>query len=148
LLKSLGKTVKCRLKLFNIVWISTTFVKIDESLENYFTIFNESSWYSKKFFLGLKLLVFTKFHTVSPRLWPKSHASHEYRRYLMLMLTLGSAYKVFAWNWKPHADFTVISILKTSFPMKIEVCLRNILVANFTTDLSYRYLWFHHNLIY
>ncbi len=34
-----------------------------------------------KVFLGLKLSFFTKFHTVSPRLWPKSHASHEYCRY-------------------------------------------------------------------
>ncbi len=49
LLKSLGETVKCHLKLFNIVWISTTFMKIDESLENYFTIFNESSQYSQSF---------------------------------------------------------------------------------------------------
>jgi len=56
LLESLGKTVKCCLILSNIGRISTTFVKMDKSWENYFAIFNESSQYSTKTFGFYKIL--------------------------------------------------------------------------------------------
>ncbi len=87
MLKSLGKTVNCCLKLFNIVWVSTTFVKIDESLENYLEYLTKVHGIPQSFLglklLGLKLSVCTKFRTVLPRSWPKSDASHEYHRYLI-----------------------------------------------------------------